>query len=162
MRSLLNVSAIFSRANRPRRLTQTPRLVETVTSGEAVTTRSAMALCARPSSLSSAPKPACGGITGRCLTRKAPRTPLRPARGRAGAGRERHPLEKSLQLGWRDREPFELVPFMPRPDVHRGAQAFRLRRRHQAGVVVLVAGKRQGETLDGVADEADRAVVIDL
>src|SRR5262249_17111558 len=74
----------------------------------------------------------------------------------------RYPLEKSLELGRRDGEPFELVPFMPGPDIHRGAQAFGLRRRHQPGVVVLVAGKRQPEALDGVADEADRAVVIDL
>src|ERR1700751_2059723 len=36
MRSLLKVSAKASRANRPRRLTQGPRLVDTVTSGEAV------------------------------------------------------------------------------------------------------------------------------
>ncbi len=41
MRSFLKVSAISSRANRPRRLTHGPRLVETVTSGEVVTMRSA-------------------------------------------------------------------------------------------------------------------------
>ncbi len=38
---VLKVSASSSRANRPRRLTQGPRLVETVTSGEMVTMRSA-------------------------------------------------------------------------------------------------------------------------
>ena len=44
MRSLLNRSAISSRANRPRRFTQAPRLVETVTSGEVVTMRRANSL----------------------------------------------------------------------------------------------------------------------
>ena len=51
---------------------------------------------------------------------------------------------------------------MPRPDLHRGAEAFHLRRCHQAGVIVLVAGKRQAEALDGIGDKADRTVVIDL
>ena len=40
-------------------------------------------------------------------------------------------------------------------------EAFHLRRRHQAGVVVLVAGERQAEALDRVGDETDRAVVLD-
>src|SRR6516165_6019528 len=44
MRSLLNVSAKVSRANRPRRFTHGPRLVDTVTSGEAVTMRAATGL----------------------------------------------------------------------------------------------------------------------
>ena len=39
---------------------------------------------------------------------------------------------------------------------------FHLRRRHQAGVVVLVAGDRQAEALHRVGDEAGRPVVIDL
>ena len=39
MRSFLNVSGMHSRANSPRRFTQAPRLVETVTSGEVVTMR---------------------------------------------------------------------------------------------------------------------------
>ena len=43
MRSLLKVSAMLSRANSPRRFTHGPRLVETVTSGEVVTMRSASA-----------------------------------------------------------------------------------------------------------------------
>ena len=68
MRSLLKVSAIASRANRPRRLTQGPRLVETVTSGEVVTMRSANARLGRPISLSSAPKPVCVDISGWIVT----------------------------------------------------------------------------------------------
>ena len=68
MRSLLNVSASVSRANRPRRLTHGPRLVETVTSGEVVTMRSASSRLLAPSSLSNAPKPACVDITGWMVT----------------------------------------------------------------------------------------------
>ena len=78
------------------------------------------------------------------------------------AGRERYAVEKLLQLVLREAEPFELVPFMPGANVHRRAQAFRLRRRHQACVIVLVAGERQPEAFDGVADKADRPLVIDL
>ena len=63
MRSLLNTSAIASCANRPRRLTQAPRLVETVTSGEVVTMRRANSLSPRPSSLRMAPKPVCVEVT---------------------------------------------------------------------------------------------------
>ncbi len=44
MRSALKMSAISSRAKSPRRFTQGPRLVETVTSGEAVTMRRAKSL----------------------------------------------------------------------------------------------------------------------
>ena len=70
MRSLLKVSAMLSRANRPRRLTHGPRLVETVTSGEVVTMRSASAVFSRASSLSSAPKPNCVDISGWIVDRK--------------------------------------------------------------------------------------------
>ena len=62
--SLLKVSAMASRANRPRRFTQGPRLVETVTSGEVVTMRRAKSLSPRPISLSIAPKPVCVDIVG--------------------------------------------------------------------------------------------------
>ena len=68
MRSLLNVSAMLSRANRPRRFTHGPRLVETVTSGEVVTMRSASGVFSRASSLSSAPKPNCVDISGWIVT----------------------------------------------------------------------------------------------
>lgn len=62
----------------------------------------------------------------------------------------------------RSAQTLELVPFAARPDIHRGAQAFGLRRRHQPGVIVLMAGKPQAESLDGVADETDRPVGADL
>ena len=68
MRSLLKVSAIASRANSPRRFTQPPRLVETVTSGEVVTMRCANSPSCLPISLSSAPKPACVDMLGWIVT----------------------------------------------------------------------------------------------
>ncbi len=55
--SLRNKSAFSARANSPRRLTQAPRLVDTVTSGDAVTMRDASSLSPRASSLSTSPKP---------------------------------------------------------------------------------------------------------
>ena len=64
MRSLLNVSAIFSRANSLRRFTHGPRLVETVTSGDVVTMRLTKSESPRPSSLSSAPNPNCVDMVG--------------------------------------------------------------------------------------------------
>ena len=73
--------------------------------------------------------------------------------------RERHAIEERLQLVRRRRQPLEPVPLVARPHVHRVAQAVHLRRRHHAGVVVLVAGERQPRALDGVADEAGRPVV---
>jgi hypothetical protein len=50
---------------------------------------------------------------------------------------------------------------MAGPDVLRRAPGLHLRRRHQAGVIVLVALERQADALDGVGDEADRTIVID-
>ncbi len=79
----------------------------------------------------------------------------------AAARGERHAVEKGLQLGGRRGEPFELVPFVAGPHLHLGAEHVHLRRRHQAGMVVLVAGERQAEALHRVADEADRPVVVD-
>ena len=64
MRSPLNVSAIASRANRRRRLTHGPRLVDTVTSGDVVTMRAASSPVPRAISLSSAPKPTWVDILG--------------------------------------------------------------------------------------------------
>ena len=62
MRSALKVSFISSRAKRPRRFTQAPRLVETVTSGEVVTMRAAKGSPERASSLRISPKPCCVDI----------------------------------------------------------------------------------------------------
>ncbi len=50
---------------------------------------------------------------------------------------------------------------MAGPDVLRRAPGLHLRRRHQAGVIVLVALERQADALDRVGDEADRTIVID-
>ena len=81
-----------------------------------------------------------------------------PARA---AGRERHVVEEALQRFGFLPQAFEAVPFVPGANVHRLAEGFHLRRRHQAGVIVLMPGERQAVALDGVADEADRPVVID-
>jgi hypothetical protein len=54
-------------------------LVETVTSGEAVTMRSAIALFPRPSSLSSAPNPVWVDITGWIVTGKSAGASMRAA-----------------------------------------------------------------------------------
>jgi hypothetical protein len=60
--SLRNKSAFSARANNPRRLTQAPRLVDTVTSGDAVTMRAASSVSPRAISLSTSPKPCCVDI----------------------------------------------------------------------------------------------------
>jgi hypothetical protein len=51
---------------------------------------------------------------------------------------------------------------LARADVLRRAPFFHLADRHQAGMVILVALHRQADALDGVGDEADRAIVVDL
>ena len=51
---------------------------------------------------------------------------------------------------------FELVPFMTWPHAHDLTERLHLRRRHQPGVVVLVAGEGQSKTFDGVTDKAGR------
>ena len=79
MRSLLNVSARASRANRPRRLTHEPRLVDTVTSGDVVTMRAASGVSLRAISLSSAPKPVCVDVFGWNGTGSSAGTAMRAA-----------------------------------------------------------------------------------
>ena len=79
IRSLLNVSAKASRANRPRRLTHEPRLVDTVTSGDVVTMRAASGVSSRAISLSSAPKPVCVDIFGWIGTGSSAGTAMRAA-----------------------------------------------------------------------------------
>ena len=151
MRSLLKMSAIASRANRPRRLTQAPRLVETVTSGEVVTMRRTNSLSPRPSSLRMAPKPVCVEVVAWIRRRQFGRhLDLRPLQAARAARGERHMVEKFLQARRRQRQALELVPFVAGAHRHRLAEHLHLRRRHQAGVIVLVAGERQAEALDGV------------
>ena len=161
MRSLRKVSGVASWANRPRRLTQPPRLVETVTSGEAVTMRCVKSSSPRPISLRIAPKPACVEFTACCGSGSLSGTGIGGAfKPALAGGRERHALEKRLDL-LGVREALELVPFVARPHIVRLAERIHLRRRHQAGVIVLVAGHRQAEALDRVADEAGRLVGLD-
>src|ERR1700741_3916422 len=102
MRSLLKVSAMLSRANKPRRLTHGPRLVETVTSGEGVTIRSASSDFSRASSFNRAPKPACVAV------------------------RERPAVEETLQRRGRQAQALERIPFVAGPNVHRGAEGLHL------------------------------------
>ena len=84
---------------------------------------------------------------------------LEPARPAVG---ERHAVEERLQLvRAASAGPSNVSHSWPGADVHRVAEGLHLRRRHQAGVVVLVAGERQAEALDRVGDEAGRPVVID-
>ena len=99
MRSLRNVSVMRSRANSPRRLTQAPRLVEIVTSGDAVTMRAASADLPRPSSFRSAPKPACVDISGWIDHVELARD-LEPRRRQAALtlGNERHRFKKRTKL----------------------------------------------------------------
>ena len=93
---------------------------------------------------------------------------IRPAPRSRGAFRRRPPAaangtrsRNACSSFRRQRKAFELVPFVAGPHAHGGAEGFHLRRRHQAGMVVLVAGERQAEALDRVADETGRPVVID-
>ncbi len=160
--SLRNRSAFSARANSPRRLTQAPRLVDTVTSGDAVTMRAANSVSPRASSLRTSPNPCWVDIDGRRRERK----PL----GHVDHGRaepapvvavERHFGKKRLQRRRRLRQPLELLPLVAGTDILRAAPLLHLGDRHQAGMVVLVALERQADALDGVGDEADRTVVID-
>ena len=153
-----------SRANSPRRLTQGPRLVETVTSGDVVTMRVGERPVRRARARSRIwPKPSCVDIDLRRRRRPSFRAPARRRRvsRRAPLREERHLVEEpAAARASAMRQALERLPFVARPDVHRGAEGLHLRRRHQAGVVVLVAGERQAEALDRVGDEAGRPVVL--
>ena len=123
----------------------------------------------RASSLSSAamafrirPKPACvldslspgrGSAAGSGTTGASVR--------RAALGVERRGVEESLQFGRRRLEAGELVPFLAVGDVHALLEARHLVERHQAGMIVLVAGEGQAVALDRVGDEAGRLVALD-
>src|SRR5262249_19031407 len=113
MRSLLNVSAIASRANRPRRFTQAPRLVETVTSGEVVTMRAAYSPWSRPISLRIAPKPACVDITGWIETGSSSGTGVRRGLRFTARGANGLRMREAGRLGGLNQGPLEAVPSMP-------------------------------------------------
>ena len=103
-------------------------------------------------------------------------------RGHAGAGaqrqrvRQRHgrrrvPARLAVEGGCRDErlqrllveaEASEARPLGAFVHVHRRAEVVHLLFGHDAGVIVLVAGERQAEALDGVSDEAVGHVGIDL
>ena len=152
MRSLLKVSAMASRANSPRRLTQGPRLVETVTSGEVVTMRRGEVVVAAADLVEDGAE---AGLRRRHRLHAAPgvRPAPRCAAPSAGAARlartaRRRGMPANVQ-------PVRSVPRtcpIRAPAAHSLAllEDVHLRRRHQPGVIVLVAGERQAVALDGV------------
>ena len=164
MRSLLKVSASCSRANRPRRLTQAPRLVETVTSGEVVTMRSASARLAAAELVEDRAEAGLRRhhrLARHRQFRRAPRSAA-PRWRRVPLGGERHPVEERLELARAaSPSPSKRSHSWPARTFIAARNVVHLRRRHQPGVIVLVAGERQAEALDRVGDEADRPVVVD-
>ncbi len=85
----------------------------------------------------------------------------RGAQAPLAAGAEWHLVEEGLEFVFRQREPFEAIPFMPLAHARLLTIGSELRGREQAGMVVLVAGQRQAEALDRVGKEDDRAIVVD-
>src|ERR1700733_15017481 len=74
--------------------------------------------------------------------------------------RKRHAPEKRAKLvGWGP-QAFKRVPLVTGTDVHRRTERFHLRRRHQAGMIILVTSERQAIPLDRVRDKTNRPVVI--
>src|SRR6186997_1611649 len=69
---------------------------------------------------------------------------------------DRHAREERLKLLHGRLQSFEPVPFVTWPHTHGLTERLHLLRRHQPGVVVLVAGEGQSEALDRVANEAGR------
>jgi hypothetical protein len=69
--------------------------------------------------------------------------------------------EEFLELGRRQIEPGEAIPLGAVGNAVAALELGHLVRVHQAGVVVLVAGERQTETLDRVDHEADALIVGD-
>lgn len=76
-------------------------------------------------------------------------------------GREGHLREEALELGARQGEPLEGLPFVPLAHAHSLTEHLHLRGRHHARMIVLVPRERQAEALDRVGDEDDGAVVVD-
>jgi hypothetical protein len=142
MRSALKVSASEAFAKSPRRFTQGPRLVETVTSGEVVTMRVGQRPCPRAAisfedlaeaHLRRHPAAAMGGRgsaagTGSAGAESRRRPAARRARLRGRLQRSGSALAPSnLSHSWPGR-----TPIAARKPLHLGW-------RHQPGVVVLVA-----------------------
>ena len=155
------VSACSRAENTPRRLTQPPRLVETVTSGDVVTTPVGELAPRPPNGGEDPPEALLGG------------EPLPPRyRKRLGDGHRRdfvaaipgfgkgHAGDVLLQNGGGKREAREPLPLRPAFDAVPASQLVHLLHAHQAGVVVLVAGERQPVALDRVGDEAGGLVAV--
>ena len=119
IRSSLKVSLLSCGSKIARLLTQPPRLVETVTSGDAVTMRSASAGWLRAISASRRPKPACvdsvspAGMsrTGRHRHRRRPMPPF-------GERVEGNGRQKRLHLLGTRGQPGVAIPFLAVLDVH--------------------------------------------
>ena len=157
-----NVSARSARSKMPRRLTQGPRLVDTVTSGEVVTIRRANSLSPAAMSPSSRPNASCVDCRSPRGTGRLAGTGTAAARCRArqGAG-ERRPIEKRGEPLSGDVEAGEAVPLRPLRHRHAVPERGHLVEVHQPGMIVLVAGERQSEAFDRVGDKAGRPVVGD-
>ena len=155
-------SSRSARSKMPRWFTQPPRLVETVTSGEVVTMRSASGAVA----LAQLVQDAAEGLLRRHAGAGAERQRVRQRHGRRGM-----PARLAVEGGGGDErlqrllveaEAGEARPLGAFVHVHRGAEVGHLLFGHDAGVVVLVAGEGQAKALDGVGDEAMGHVGVDL
>jgi len=154
------MSAGSARSKMPRRLTQGPRLVETVTSGEVVTMRSASAVSLAAMSPKILPK-ASWSTAGRLGGPAGSTAPL-PQGIRAGAGgsRERHAVEEFAEpLRWYA-EAGKRLPL--------GAVGHRHAAPERGDLVEILSAPRccpcarQGQpvTLDRIGDKAGRPVVL--
>ena len=157
-----NTSARPWRSKMPRRFTQPPRLVETVTSGEVVTMRSASMSSRLASSPRMRPKPSWVDMVSARATSSAAGTGMRAAsKRRRPLGREGHVGQEGAQLVGQVVEAGEGLPLPALGHALAGLERGHLVRVHQPGMVVLVAGEGQAEALDGVGDEHRRHVVGD-
>ena len=66
-------------------------------------------------------------------------------------------IKKDLQIGCVGKA-LERFPLMALADIHLCTQIGKLSRRHQAGVVVLVARQGHAIALDRIGDKADRTL----
>ncbi len=165
-----NTSLRVCRSKMPRRFTQGPRLVETVTSGLVVM------MCSASSFKLALPAADLGQDVAEARLRGHP-PPGQPAAPAATAGTgtgsarsESRPAGRQLlgERAGRRGSACSSLPAASRPSKRSHSWPGRMRiaarnisicsLRHQAGVVVLVAGERQAHALDGVGDEAGRLV----
>ena len=86
----------------------------------------------------------------------------RQANPRRRALRHRHRSDECLELGFRNVEAREPLPFFAVGNSLARFVARHLRRIHQSRVIILVACERQAHALDRVSDEAVRQIVAHL